>query len=208
MSSEFWDERYRSPEYFYGTAPNDFLKECVSALPSKARVWCVGEGEGRNAVYLAKCGFEVVATDQSAVGLEKAQRLAREAGVRVQSEVLEIGDEQVASGTYPKVASFDLICLIWFHLNSELRRSFHLKLSCEMKVGAWVVLEAYRPEQLAYGTGGPKDPSWLMTEESVKVEFPGIQWTVLRSTVRSVHEGRGHQGESAVVQAFGRKVSN
>ena len=50
-----WDERYRSDDYFYGTAPNDFLAAHVEAIPP-GPVLCLAEGEGRNAVFLAERG--------------------------------------------------------------------------------------------------------------------------------------------------------
>ena len=57
-----WDERYSSDDYVYGTAPNDFLVSVADRLPG-GRVLCLGEGEGRNAVWLAQRGLEVTAVD-------------------------------------------------------------------------------------------------------------------------------------------------
>lgn len=68
-----WDQRYGTEDYWYGTQANEFLKEHVGALPPRGRVLCLAEGEGRNAVFLAAQGFEVVAVDASAVGLAKAE---------------------------------------------------------------------------------------------------------------------------------------
>ena len=50
-AADHWDQRYGTPEYVYGTQPNDFLREQASALPARGRVLCLGEGEGRNAVF-------------------------------------------------------------------------------------------------------------------------------------------------------------
>ena len=72
-----WNSRFSVQEYVYGTKPNDFLVESVPALPpAPARVLSLGEGEGRNAVYLASLGHRVTAVDASDVGLRKAERLA------------------------------------------------------------------------------------------------------------------------------------
>ncbi|MDO9180804.1 MAG: hypothetical protein Q7U04_00280, partial [Bacteriovorax sp.] len=71
-----WNDRYKSEEFFYGEAPNDFLKQVASSIPPKSKILCLAEGEGRNAVYLAILGHEVTAVDQSVVGLEKLQSLA------------------------------------------------------------------------------------------------------------------------------------
>lgn len=77
-----WDERYGAAGYAYGTEPNGFLAAKADLLPT-GRLLCIGEGEGRNAVWLAGKGQEVTAVDASAVGLNKAQRLAAERGVRI-----------------------------------------------------------------------------------------------------------------------------
>jgi len=66
-----WDERYSSAGYAYGTEPNGFLVATASRLPA-GRILCLGEGEGRNAVWLARQGYEVTAVDASRVGLQKA----------------------------------------------------------------------------------------------------------------------------------------
>ena len=73
IASAMWDERYNTTEYVYGTDPNAFLANVVAEMP-KGRTLCIAEGEGRNAVFLAEHGHDVVAVDSSAVGLEKARR--------------------------------------------------------------------------------------------------------------------------------------
>jgi D-arabinose 1-dehydrogenase-like Zn-dependent alcohol dehydrogenase len=70
-----WNERYGKAEYAFGTHPNDFLVSVASQIP-QGKILCLGESEGRNAVYLASLGYEVVAIDQSEVGLAKADKLA------------------------------------------------------------------------------------------------------------------------------------
>ena len=74
-----WDARYASQDYFYGTAPNDFLAAHAGMIDGP--VLSLAEGEGRNAVFLARRGLQVRGVDSSAVGLTKAQRLAAEHGV-------------------------------------------------------------------------------------------------------------------------------
>ena len=68
-----WDERFEEEGFAYGTEPNDFLKSEFSRIPMAGRVLCLAEGEGRNAVFLAKEGYTVTAVDQSSVGLQKAK---------------------------------------------------------------------------------------------------------------------------------------
>ncbi len=70
-----WNERYANPEFAYGTEPNTFLRENAHLLSGP--VLSLAEGEGRNSVYLASLGLDVLGVDSSSVGLEKAQQLAR-----------------------------------------------------------------------------------------------------------------------------------
>jgi hypothetical protein len=77
-----WDQRYSAEGYVYGTEPNGFLVAKADLLPAGA-ILCLGEGEGRNAVWLATQGYEVTAVDASGVGLHKARGLAAERGVRI-----------------------------------------------------------------------------------------------------------------------------
>ena len=58
-----WDERYSVDEYVYGPEPNGFLASMTARL-KKGRVLCLAEGEGRNAVHLAREGFTVTAVSR------------------------------------------------------------------------------------------------------------------------------------------------
>ena len=79
---EFWDSRFSQPGYAYGEQPNDFLRAtCQHMAPGEVLSLC--EGEGRNAVYLARLGFQVTAVDFSEVGLTKARALAEKHGVAI-----------------------------------------------------------------------------------------------------------------------------
>ena len=66
-----WDQRYDRETYVYGEEPVVFLAEQIERL-RKGKALVLAAGEGRNAVYLAQQGFQVVAVDISAKGLEKA----------------------------------------------------------------------------------------------------------------------------------------
>ncbi|MCH2055607.1 MAG: hypothetical protein MK214_03130 [Thalassotalea sp.] len=70
-----WDKRYSESGYAYGTEPNDFLKQNFSTI-QRGKVLSITEGEGRNAVFLAKQGYQVTAIDSSIVAINKAEQLA------------------------------------------------------------------------------------------------------------------------------------
>ena len=69
MSVYRWDERYDQDEFLFGTEPNDFLKEQAHRIPAVGKVLCLGDGEGRNGVWLAEQGDQVTSVDVSQVGL-------------------------------------------------------------------------------------------------------------------------------------------
>ena len=69
MTAEFWDERYSHPNRVFGYRPNDSLAAQARFLKPASRVLCIGDGEGRNGVFLASKGHDVVSLDFSRVGL-------------------------------------------------------------------------------------------------------------------------------------------
>src|SRR5919112_1168906 len=110
-----WDERYSSEEYAYGTKPNRFLEAKVSFIP-KGKVLSLAEGEGRNAVYLAKQGYSVTAVDASIVGLNKAGKLAEENGVVVELIHADLADYDLGEDEWDGIVS------IFCPLPSPLRK--------------------------------------------------------------------------------------
>jgi 2-polyprenyl-3-methyl-5-hydroxy-6-metoxy-1,4-benzoquinol methylase len=193
-----WDERYATEDYVYGTEPNDFLVSMSDRLPV-GRTLCVAEGEGRNAVWLAGQGHEVTAVDASKVGLAKAQKLAGERGVNITTEVVELGSY------LPEPRSYDLIVSIYAHLPRPARLDFHPRIVEALKPGGMLVLEAYTPDQLKYGTGGPPDVEKMMSLEVLRDELSGLDFVYAVETVRDVREGSLHTGEGAVVQVVAVK---
>lgn len=193
-----WDERYASDEYLYGTEPNDFLVSVAERLP-RGRALCVAEGEGRNAVFLAGRGFDVTAVDASAVGMRKAERLAQERGVRIETVVADAGAFMI------EPEAWDVVVLIFAHFEPELRREVHRSVVQGLRTGGAVVLEAYTPEQLRYGTGGPPTEDLMMRLGALRTELRGLRFEIDREMVREVREGRQHDGTSAVVQVLGFK---
>ena len=198
-----WNRRYAAAGFYYGTAPNDFLREVEPVLPRHGHVLCLGEGEGRNAVFLAQCGHTVSAMDQSAVGLEKAQLLAREQGVRLVTHVADL--ETWDLGSTAPVGGWDAIVSIWCHMPVTIRPALHQRIVAALKPAGMFVLEAYRPEQLRYGTGGPPTVDLLPTLAELQYDFAGLELLIASAPERDVREGKGHDGLSAVVQVLARK---
>lgn len=189
-----WDQRYQTEGYFYGTEPNDFLREQVTRLRDNAEVLCLAEGEGRNAVFLATRGLRVTGVDGSRVGLAKAERLAAERNVALQTVVADLATWDLGE------AKWDAIVSIWAHLPAALRASLHPRIARALRPNGLLLVEHYHPKQIDYGTGGPPDPTMMLTIAEMDRDFPG--WVKLHALEgeREVHEGLGHNGKSFVTQ--------
>lgn len=193
----FWNARYAATEYLYGTEPNTFLVEHCDLL--RGPVLSLSEGEGRNAVFLASRGLEVLGVDISDVALEKAKRLAASRGVEIQTQVADL-----ATFT-PKENHYGAVVSISAHLPGRIRHRLYPLIERSLKPDGIVVLEAYSEKQLSKDTGGPKDADMLMSVDKITREFPHLEPVLLRELEREVSEGEGHTGMAFVLQYIGRK---
>jgi 2-polyprenyl-3-methyl-5-hydroxy-6-metoxy-1,4-benzoquinol methylase len=189
-----WNERYNTAEYIYGEEPNAFLAENYQKIP-KGRVLCLAEGEGRNAVFLARQGYDVTAVDQSDVGLEKARKLAAKHGVSIHCIHADLADFDLGNNQWEGIVS------IFCHVPQALREGLHSRLTQALKRGGVFLLEAYTPKQLDYGTGGPPIVELMMSKTALESELSELQVDLLEEVERDVIEGSHHTGKGAVVQA-------
>ncbi len=195
-----WDDRFSGDDFFYGTSPNAFLKSAAGAIPAGATVLSVAEGEGRNAVWLAGEGHDVTAVDASAVGLAKAERLAAGRGVSIRTVVADL-----ATWEFP-VAAFDAVVAIFVQFAPPaVRDHMFAGMIRALKPGGVLLLEGYRTEQLAYGTGGPKAPELLYTVDLLKTAFSSLVIERLDAYDAEISEGRAHHGMSALVDLVARR---
>jgi SAM-dependent methyltransferase len=200
MSSTFWDQRYSGDNLVYGDAPNDFLALMANRFPSAGHALDIGAGEGRNALFLASRGLDVLAVDQSEVGMRKAQRLAGERGLKLRTRAVDLQDFAADDN------SLEVISSIFVHLPSALRASVHGGVQRWLKPGGVFALEAYAPDQIERGTGGPKDPSLLAPLDVILRELEGLEIEHRAALVRFVGEGPFHSGDASVVQVLARKA--
>ena len=179
------DTRYGSEEYAFGTKPNDFLVEASAFLRAGGHVVSLGEGEGRNGVWLAEQGFRVTAIDGSAVGMAKAAQLAASRGVVMETVVGDLAELALPEDAHAIVS-------IFCHMPSELRRTVYLRAKAVLRPGGVAIIEAYHPDQLNFGTGGPRDTDLLVTLEGLKSDWEGTECLLGREIVRDVIEGKFH----------------
>ncbi len=192
-----WNQRYSSDEFAYGTEPNSFLVANAKLLTGP--VLSLAEGEGRNAVFLASLGLEVLGVDGSETGLAKAKKLAESRGVRITTEVADLATYEPPASFYGSVVSISA------HLPSDVRRRLYPLVEQSLKPGGIILLEAYSKSQLARDTGGPKDPDMLLTADAIVSEFPNCEVILCREIEREVVEGEFHTGLASVVQFIARK---
>jgi SAM-dependent methyltransferase len=193
-----WDERYSAEGYAYGTAPNEFLVEKVSCI-SKGKVLSLAEGEGRNAVFLAKQGYSVTAVDGSLVGLNKAGKLAEENDVIIEFIHADLADYDLGENKWDGIIS------IFCPLPSSLRKELYKKVMAGLKQNGVFLLEAYTPGQLKHGTGGGNSVDVMQSKESLSLELAGLKFKHLIELERNVIEGVYHTGIGSVVQAIAVK---
>lgn len=197
-----WDQRYDEEGYAYGTTPNDFLKSEYCRIPAGGRVLCLAEGEGRNAVFLAKEGFAVTAVDQSSVGLKKAKILAFENGVEISTITADLADYEFGNEIWDGIVSISA------HVPAELRKKLHSQVVASLSTSGVFILEAYTERHLELdGVGGPplSQKELFMSLDELKSELDGLEFLVGAEIVRNMSEGKYHQGESAVVQVVACK---
>lgn len=195
-----WNRRYEQPGYLFGTQPNAWLKAHALVWQTGQRVLCVADGEGRNSVWLAEQGLLVDAFDLAAVGLAKARQLASERGVQVNFTQAECDDYAWPQGTLDGVAAI----FIQF-ADPPLRARIFERIVAALKPGGTLVLQGYTPRQLEYRTGGPPVLSHLYTEQLLRDAFAGLAIVTLEAYEADVHEGKGHEGRSALIGLVARK---
>ena len=193
-----WEQRYGTDDYIYGTEPNEFLRASLDDLPM-GQVLCLAEGEGRNAVFLAESGRSVTSVDLSPSGVDKTRRLATERSVQVDATVGDLTDFDLGE------AQWDLIVSSFAHVPAALRRDLHARVVTALRPGGVLLLEAYTPDQLGRGTGGPSSEALMMTLAGLREELAPLEFVHGEELEREIHEGLGHTGTGSVVQVIARK---
>lgn len=192
-SGQSWDDRYSEDGYAFGTEPNDFLYEVVDQIPL-GDVLVLGDGDGRNGVYLATRGHHVVTVDLSPVGVEKSLALAASRGVSIDARVGDLETFDMGERTW------DAIVSIFCHVPTVLRTSVHAKVACALKSGGVFVLEAYNRANIGRGVGGPQSDDMTVELAEMLEVFDGWQMPIAREVERHIVEGKFHNGISSTTQ--------
>jgi cyclopropane fatty-acyl-phospholipid synthase-like methyltransferase len=197
---ERWESRFRVPGYAFGKEPNAFLKAQAHLLRGRQTALSVADGEGRNGVWLAEQGLDVLTIDFSQAALEKSRALAAERGVRLRTEVADITNWQWPTNAY------DVIAAIFIQVVTPVERpAFFADLKLALKPGGLLLMQSYRPEQLKYGTGGPRDVERLYTRALLEASFGDMAELKIREHDSVISEGTAHVGMSALIDLVAKK---
>jgi SAM-dependent methyltransferase len=195
-----WETRYAAPGYSFGKEPNYFLASCKPLLPRSGRALTVADGEGRNGVWLAEQGLDVVSIDFSPTAQKKARALAAERHVEIDFQEVD-----VHAWDYP-LAAFDVVVEIFTQFSLPAERAVKWAgMRRSLKSGGLLIIQGYTPKQLQYGTGGPKRVENLYTRDMLETAFLDFREMTIVEEEREMQEGASHSGLAAVINFTARK---
>jgi SAM-dependent methyltransferase len=217
VKNDFWNQRFSEPGYAYGTEPNAFLASnkqylkpgmkaqtappCAAPLASipSAKALAVADGEGRNGVWLAGQGLDVLSVDASEVGLRKTRELAQSRGLAIRTELVDL-----TTWNWPE-NEFDIVAAIFVHFPPDHRARMHEKMLHALKPGGVLIMEAFTPGQLKYKSGGPQAREMLYTAGMLREDYMGAEILLLEETPTDLNEGPYHRGKASVVRLVLRR---
>ena len=200
---EFWNERYASKEFAYGNNPNEYLEQQLPKFKI-GKILFPAEGEGRNAVFASKIGWESYAFDLSIEGKNKAEQLATKNIVAINYQVGEFSEILFQEN------NFDAIALIYAHFSAATKSAYHKQLDKYLKPNGVIIFEAFSKTHLTYNSvnekvGGPKDVGMLFSVEELKNDFNNYEIIELYETEVTLNEGVYHIGKGSVIRFIGKK---
>lgn len=200
---EFWDERYKQDDYVYGKEPNEYLKAKLKELKPGSIIF-PADGEGRNAVFAAKEGWEVSAFDISTEGRKKALKLAKEEGVRIDYKISDLQHLRV------KKEEFDAIALIYAHFPPPERKQFFSLIHQYLKEGGKIIFEGFGPKHPQYqklnpAVGGPQEERMLFSEIEMRETFQELHFVEFYEGEIELNEGDFHKGKGWVIRFVAEK---
>lgn len=193
MDAHAWDQRYAAVDSVWSRGPNQFVAAALSRLPPGDAL-DLACGEGRNALWLAGLGWRVTAIDFSAVAVDRGRRLAAEADLDI---AWRVGD--VLTAPLPEV---DLVVLAYLQLPPDERRVAVRRAWDRLRPGGTFFLVAHDSTNLAEGTGGPQDPTVLLTADDVLGDLSaagGLEVVRAERVPRQVDVEDGHGGSATQV---------
>lgn len=194
---QFWNEKFAKDGYLYGTNPNEFLASKLNLFKKASKLLCLGEGEGRNAIFFAKNAFKVKAIDASNIGLEKLQERAKKENLDIETLCIDLNH-------WENDEKYDVIIASYLHMYKDEREKLFSKIENSLNKNAYFIAEFFSINQLLYKSGGPKDTELLYTKEDFENNFNSCTKQISEEIV-FLDEGKGHQGEASVIRVVIQK---
>ena len=176
MDSSTWDERYEGSELMWSAEPNIFLPPLVEGV-SPGTALDVACGEGRNAIWLARQGWDVTAFDFSAVGIDKAMGLGGDTHVE-----WIVAD----ATTHEPTKRFDLVVIFYLHLPAEAFVEAFAHAVDAIVPGGTLFAVGHALSNIEHGVGGPPYPEILWTVEGIAPLLNGLDVIELEERERYV----------------------
>ena len=197
---ERWAKRYTTPGYLFGTEPNAFLKSQAHLLRKGQTALAIADGEGRNGVFLAEQGLDVLSLDFSDVAQDKARALAKQRGVS-----MRLAQADMTQWVWTP-ETFNVVVGIFIQFATPPQRAaMFAGIKQTLKPGGLLLLQGYGLKQLDYKTGGPSEPERLYTRKLLEECFADFSSLEIQEHDSVIKEGDHHVGMSALVDLVGRK---
>lgn len=190
----YWESRYRDAGRIWSGRVNATTAEVVAGLPT-GRALELGSGEGGDAVWLARQGWEVTAVDISATAVERGLTLATEAGV---AERIEWMAHDLA--TWRTEQSFDLVTASFFHSTVTLPRTDVLRhAASRVSPGGHLLIVSHAGAPSWARDHAVHEHRFLTpAEEIAELNLPSRDWETVLAETRA-REATGPDGEPATL---------
>ena len=196
---EVWNAKFQGEKRLYGDAPNNFIQDNFELLENAKTVMCLGEGEGRNAVFLAEKGLEVEALDISDVGLFKLRQWAKEhyLYIKIRHTLIEYWQPEPL---------YDAVVCTYLHLPKPTQKMLFEKALEALHVNGIFIAELFSESQINFFSGGPKNIALLYDFNDILdiVKLLPCEVIKLSQEVIFLNEGT-HQGRGSVIRIILKK---
>jgi len=198
---ELWNKKFSRDGLLYGENANDFIKENFTYIKKSGDILCLGEGEGRNAIFLAKNGLHVEALDASDIGLAKLEKRAR-------INNLEVTTHLCLFDKFKNPKLYDGIICSYMHLLKNEQESMFRKITNLLKKDGFFIAEFFSIAQLNFQSGGPKNEDLLYDLQYVAKILSNLPCKIykLSQEITYLNEGYGHNGEASVIRVVLQKT--
>lgn len=198
MRREHWNRKYVEAESLWSTTPNRFLVAETSHL-EPGRALDLACGEGRNARWLATCGWTVTGIDFSDVAIARARELAARAHLAIEFVCTDLLDYE------PEPDGFDLVLVLYLQIPAIERRVVLERAAAALRAGGTFLLVGHDLTNVTDGVGGPSDPDLLYTPDDIVAELGALEIEKAERVLRDVADAE-RPAIDALVRAYRQRL--